>query len=64
MTNADRKAAIRERMASTGDNYTTAKRAIEQARAQLHRALALSNGSGPLAALARAMLESMNEERR
>ena len=32
MTNADRKAAIRERMASTGENYTTAKRAIEQAR--------------------------------
>jgi len=24
--------AIRERMASTGENYTTAKRAIEQAR--------------------------------
>ena len=34
MTNADRKAAIRERMASTGENYTTAKRAIEQARDQ------------------------------
>jgi hypothetical protein len=32
MTNADQKAAIRERMASTGENYTTAKRAIEQAR--------------------------------
>ncbi|HEX6521117.1 MAG TPA: hypothetical protein VF070_14090 [Streptosporangiaceae bacterium] len=32
MTNADRKAAIRERMASTGENYTTATRAIEQAR--------------------------------
>jgi hypothetical protein len=32
MTNADRKAAIRERMASTGENYTTARRAIEQAR--------------------------------
>ena len=32
MTNADRKAAIRERMASTGENYTTAKRTIEQAR--------------------------------
>ena len=34
MTNADQKAAIRERMARTGENYTTAKRAIEQARAQ------------------------------
>lgn len=32
MTNADQKAAIRERMARTGENYTTAKRAIEQAR--------------------------------
>jgi hypothetical protein len=32
MTNADQKAAIRERMASTGESYTTAKRAIEQAR--------------------------------
>ena len=32
MTNADHKAAIRERMASTGENYTTAKRAIELAR--------------------------------
>ena len=32
MTNADQKATIRERMASTGENYTTAKRAIEQAR--------------------------------
>lgn len=34
MTNADQKAAIRERMARTGENYTTAKRAIEQARDQ------------------------------
>jgi hypothetical protein len=32
MTNADQKAAIRARMASTGENYTTAKRAVEQAR--------------------------------
>jgi uncharacterized protein YjbI with pentapeptide repeats len=32
MTDADQKAAIRERMASTGENYTTAKRAIELAR--------------------------------
>jgi hypothetical protein len=32
MTNADRKAAIRERMARTGENYTTAKRAIERGR--------------------------------
>jgi len=32
MTNADQRAAIRERMASTGESYTTAKRAIEQAR--------------------------------
>lgn len=32
MTNADQKAAIRERMASTGENYTTARRAVEQAR--------------------------------
>jgi hypothetical protein len=32
MTNADQKAAIRERMARTGENYTTTKRAIEQAR--------------------------------
>jgi Pentapeptide repeats (9 copies) len=31
MTNADQKAAIRERMASTGENYTTARRAIELA---------------------------------
>lgn len=32
MTNANHKAAIRKRMAATGENYTTAKRAIEQAR--------------------------------
>jgi len=32
MTNADQKSAIRERMVSTGENYTTAKRAIELAR--------------------------------
>jgi hypothetical protein len=32
MTDADQKAAIRERMASTGENYTTARRAIEMAR--------------------------------
>lgn len=32
MTNANQKAAIRKRMADTGENYTTAKRAIEQAR--------------------------------
>ena len=31
MTNADQKAAIRARMASTGENYTTAKRAVELA---------------------------------
>lgn len=30
MTNANHKAAIRERMAATGENYTTAKRAIGQ----------------------------------
>jgi hypothetical protein len=30
MTNANHKAAIRKRMAATGENYTTAKRAIEQ----------------------------------
>jgi uncharacterized protein YjbI with pentapeptide repeats len=34
MTNADQKAVIRERMASTGENYTTAKRAVELARLQ------------------------------
>ena len=38
MTNADHKAAIRERMASTGENYTTAKRAIELARLKGRRA--------------------------
>ena len=32
MTNASQKAATRARMASTGENYTTAKRAIQQAR--------------------------------
>ena len=32
MTDADQKAAIRERMASMGENYTTARRAIELAR--------------------------------
>jgi uncharacterized protein YjbI with pentapeptide repeats len=32
MTDADQKAAIRERMDSTGENYTTAKRSIELAR--------------------------------
>jgi hypothetical protein len=33
MTNADRKQAIRARMAATGEKYTVAMRAIEQARA-------------------------------
>jgi hypothetical protein len=33
MTNADQKAAIRERMARTGETYTAAKRAIAQERA-------------------------------
>jgi hypothetical protein len=32
MTNANRKAAIRARMARTGENYTTARRAVAQAR--------------------------------
>ena len=36
MTNADQKAAIRERMATTGENYTTARRAIEMARLKAH----------------------------
>ena len=36
MTDADQKAAIRERMASTGENYTTAKRAVELARLKPH----------------------------
>ena len=30
MTNADRKAAVRERMARTGENYTTALRAVKE----------------------------------
>lgn len=34
MTNADRKAAIRQRMAETGENYTTASRAVIEERAQ------------------------------
>jgi hypothetical protein len=32
MTNSNRKAAIRARMARTGENYTTARRAVAQAR--------------------------------
>lgn len=32
MTNANRKSVIHKRMAATGENYTTAKRTIEQAR--------------------------------
>ena len=43
MTNADRKAAIRERMASTGENYTTARRAIEQARGHARERVSLQN---------------------
>jgi hypothetical protein len=43
MTNADRKAAIRERMARTGENYTTAKRAIEQARSRGQQRVSLQN---------------------
>jgi len=43
MTNADQKAAIRERMASTGENYTTAKRAIAQARGHARKRLSPQN---------------------
>jgi cytochrome c551/c552 len=43
MTNADQKAAIRERMASTGENYTTAKRAIEQARSHARERVSPQN---------------------
>jgi hypothetical protein len=34
MTNADLKKAVRERMARTGENYTTALRAIRREREQ------------------------------
>lgn len=44
MTNADRKVAIRERMASTGENYTTAKRAIEQVRGHARERVSPQNG--------------------
>ena len=43
MTNADRKASIREHMASTGENYTTAKRAIEQARSHARKQVSPQN---------------------
>jgi hypothetical protein len=43
MTNADQKAAIRKRMASTGENYTTAKRAIEQARSHARERVSPQN---------------------
>ena len=43
MTDADQKAAIRERMASTGENYTTAKRAIEQARSHARERVSPQN---------------------
>lgn len=43
MTNADQKAAIRERMARTGENFTTAKRAIEQARNQARERVSPQN---------------------
>jgi hypothetical protein len=43
MTNADRKAAIRERMASTGENYTTARRAIEQPRGHARERVSLQS---------------------
>jgi hypothetical protein len=35
VTNDKRKKAIRERMAATGENYTTAMRAIERERLQV-----------------------------
>jgi hypothetical protein len=43
MTNADQKAAIRERMASTGESYTTAKRAIERARSHTRERVSPQN---------------------
>lgn len=43
MTNADQKAAIRERMATTGENYTTAKRAIDQARGHARKRVSPPN---------------------
>jgi hypothetical protein len=43
MTNADQKAAIRERMASTGENYTTAKRALDQARSRAPKRVSPQN---------------------
>jgi len=43
MTNANRKAAIRQRMADTGENYTTAKRAIEQARGHARERVSTHN---------------------
>lgn len=46
MTNADRKAAIRERMARTGENYTTARRAIEQARGHARERVSPQNDLG------------------
>lgn len=35
MTNANQKAAIRKRMAETGENYTTARRKVIEERARL-----------------------------
>lgn len=43
MTNADQKAAIRERTASTGENYTTAKRGIERARSHARERVSPQN---------------------
>jgi hypothetical protein len=54
MTDADQKAAIRERMASTGENYTTAKRAIELARLK-------AQGEQPDSTLAEQRTRTLNE---
>ena len=49
MTNADQKAAIRKRMAETGENYTTARRKVteEAARRRAQQTADADAGKAP-----------------
>ena len=64
MTNANQKTAIRQRMAETGENYTTARRQVleENARRQAERDEAAQNHSEAADALAEGFSEDKPEQ--
>jgi hypothetical protein len=47
VTNANQKAAIRKRMAETGENYTTARRKVTEEAARRRAAEADAEDDGP-----------------